>query len=165
MNNIIYFPYYTRVIFSIGSLWMLIPIYYSYNNNNVIFNFNLIFNMFFSILYWVFNNHNNLFNYLDKFFSTSTLTIIIYNTDNYIMYLFIPFLYFFIYNGRKLMLNNKYEEHLIIHLIFRYIAFWQCCIYLKHYNFHIFKIYTNIYILSNYILYKIFKNKNIYLIK
>ncbi len=157
MNNIISVSHYNRYIFSITSIWMLIPIYHSYNNNNI-FNLNLTLNMFISIIHWLFYKHNSTLHFLDKFFSTNTLFIILYNTNNYLIYFITPFIYISIFTSRKLMYNNKYNEHLINHLIFRYLAFWCCCIYLDHYNYYIFKIYTNIYILTNYIFYKIFKN-------
>ena len=160
MKNIVSIPYCNRYIFSITSIWMLIPIYYSYNNYKI-FNFNLTLNMFISIIHWLFYKHNSTIHYLDKFFSTNTLFIIILNTNNYIIYFIAPLIYISILTSRKSMFNNNYKQHLINHLIFRYLAFWCCCIYLDHYNYNIFKIYTNIYILTNYILYKIFKNNYI----
>lgn len=68
------------------------------------------------------------------------------NTNNYIIYFIAPLIYISILTSRKLMFDNNYKQHLINYLIFRYLVFWCCCIYLDHYNYNIFKIYTNIYV-------------------
>ena len=135
-------------IFKFTSLWMLIPIYYSYNTVYYLFSYNLIFNMIFSLLHWNYYKFNSLYHNLDRILSTNTLLIINLNTNNKIIYLLTFIVIIFYYKGKQSMLKNNNYEQLVNHLIFRYIAFWECYLYINQFNYYYFKLYSIFYILS-----------------
>jgi len=135
-------------IFKFISLWMLIPIYYSYNTVYYLFSYNLIFNMIFSLLRWNYYKYNSLYHNLDRILSTNTLLIINLNTNNKIIYLLTFIVIIFYYKGKQSMLKNNNYELLVNHLIFRYIAFWECYLYINQFNYYYFKLYSIFYILS-----------------
>ena len=142
-------------IFKFTSLWMLIPIYNSYNTIYYLFSYNLILNMIFSLIHWNYYKYNSLYHNLDRILSTNTLLIINLNTNNKILYLLTFAVIIFHYKGKHSMLNNNYYEQLLNHLIFRYIAFWKCYLYINQFNYYYFKLYSILYILSIYIINKL----------
>jgi len=142
-------------IFKLTSLWMLIPIYYSYNTVYYLFSYNLIFNMIFSLLHWNYYKYNSLYHNLDRILSTNTLLIINLNTNNNIIYILTFLVVIFYYKGKQSMLNNNNYEQLVNHLIFRYIAFWECYLYINLFNYYYFKLYSILYILSICIINKL----------
>lgn len=142
-------------IFKFTSLWMLIPIYYSYNTVYYLFSYNLIFNMIFSLLHWNYYKFNSLYHNLDRILSTNTLLIINLNTNNKIIYLLTFIVIIFYYKGKQSMLKNNNYEQLVNHLIFRYIAFWECYLYINQFNYYYFKLYSIFYILSICIINKL----------
>ena len=142
-------------IFKFTSLWMLIPIYDSYNTVYYLFSYNLIFNMIFSLVHWNYYKYNSLYHNLDRILSTNTLLIINLNTNNNIIYILTPILIIFYYKGKQSMLKNNNYEQLVNHLIFRYIAFWECYLYINQFNYYYFKLYSILYILSICIINKL----------
>lgn len=140
-------------IFKFTSLWMLIPIYDSYNTVYYLFNYNLIFNMIFSLVHWNYYKYNSLYHNLYRILSINTLLIINFNTTNNIIYLLTFLVLIFNYKRKQSMLNNY--EQLVNHLIFRYIAFWECYLYINKFNYYYFKLYSILYILSICIINKV----------
>lgn len=143
------------ITFKFTSLWMLIPIYNSYNTVYYLFSYNLIFNMIFSLVHWNYYKYNSLYHNLDRILSTNTLLIINLNTNNNIIYILTFLVVIFYYKGKQSMLNNNNYEQLVNHLIFRYIAFWECYLYINKFNYYYFKLYSILYILSICIINKL----------
>jgi len=135
-------------IFKFTSLWMLIPIYNSYYTIYYLFSYNLIFNMIFSLLHWNYYKYNSLYHNLDRILSINTLLIVNLNTTKNIIYLLTFGIIIFYYKGKQSMLKKNYYEQLVNHLIFRYIAFWECYLYINQFNYYYFKLYSILYILS-----------------
>jgi hypothetical protein len=142
-------------IFKFTSLWMLIPIYYSYNTVYYLFSYNLILNLICSLVHWNYYKYNSLYHNLDRILSTNTLLIINLNTNNNIIYILTFLVVIFYYKGKQSMLNNNNYEQLVNHLIFRYIAFWECYLYINQFNYYYFKLYSILYILSICIINKL----------
>ena len=59
-------------IFKFTSLWMLIPIYDSYNTVYYLFSYNLILNMICSLVHWNYYKYNSLYHNLDRILSINT---------------------------------------------------------------------------------------------
>ena len=138
-------PLKNRNYFSITSLWLLIPIIKSYNIDYIL-HINLIFNFIFSILHWYKYKNNSIYHKLDKLFSSNTILIIYYNSYNDIyIYIMLFFMYYTLKEGRIHLMNAVYNKHLVYHIIFRYFAFWTCCIYLNHIDIELFLYYSVLY--------------------
>ena len=142
-------------IFKFTSLWILIPIYYSYNTVYYLFSYNLILNMICSLVHWNYYKYNSLYHNLDRILSINTLLIVNFNTTKNVIYLLTFLVAIFNYKGKQSMLNNNNYEQLVNHLIFRYIAFWECYLYITKFNFYYFKLYSILYILSICIINKL----------
>jgi hypothetical protein len=150
MNNII-IPYKYRLFFFSNSLWLLIPIYKSYYINKYLF-INLIQNLIFSLLHWYYYKHNSYFHNLDKIYSTNTFIIITYYSKNKYIYYLYPLMLYFFFIGRKNMIKKNYKKHFINHLLFRYIGFWICCIYLEYYSIKLLIKFTLLLYINYYII-------------
>lgn len=138
-------PINNRKYFTISSLWLLIPIIKSYDKDYIL-HINLILNFLFSILHWYYYKHNSLFHKLDKILSSNTILIIYCNNYNNIyIYIMLYLMYYTLKEGRIHMLNKVYNKHLVYHIMFRYLAFWTCCIYLEHINVELFLYYSVLY--------------------
>jgi len=142
-------------IFKFTSLWILIPIYYSYNTVYYLFSYNLILNMICSLVHWNYYKYNSLYHNLDRILSINTLLIVNFNTTKNVIYLLTFLVAIFNYKGKQSMLNNNNYEQLVNHLIFRYIAFWVCYLYINQFNYYYFKLYSILYILSICIINKL----------
>ena len=118
---------------------MLVP---ALHTTSRIFAATLAVNMLCSMIFWHKGSWGGAWHLADRAASCATLV----QTLNAPVLSAVPVLGFSAWLGQRCLHRREYGGHLVVHLFFRYVAFWICCVYAEHVDPWLVAMYTVLYV-------------------
>ena len=123
----IHVPFVHRGVLGATTAWILVPLTYASVPDNILMALAGVA----SVLHWALYRHHSWRHRLDLACATGLLSWVAYcSFSPEVAVLFLVML-MFLSRGRQHMARHEYMQHLVYHLLFRYLAFWVLCVHVR----------------------------------
>ena len=123
----IHVPLVHRAVLGATTAWILVPLTYASIPDNILMALAGVA----SVLHWSLYRHHSWRHRLDLACASALLSRVAYCSFSPEVAVFFFVMLMFLYRGRQHMARHEYVQHLVYHLLFRYLAFWVLCLHVR----------------------------------